>query len=381
MKVLHTSDWHLGMSFRGRGIQEDQRFFIDQICKIIEKHSIDMVLLAGDVFDRSIAHPDAIKLYDETITRICNDMNIPMVIVAGNHDGAERLAAGSEILKKSGLYIKGVLSEDLSPIECEGVDIYTLPWFTAEKVRAVFNKSSEEIKNLEAAYEFVCDKMKENFDKNKKNILIGHAFIMNAETSVSDRTAEIGFATAIGSYVFKDFDYVALGHLHGPQDIGENIRYSGTPMKYSFGKEELQEKSVTVIDTDDMSRIVIPIESLYERKTIKGKYEEILQTNGMSERDRNSYVRIELDDVFVGLDVVSRLREVYPNMLEIIGKTYDNNDSKITMSIDELEEYDNVPTEVFKHFYIDTYGEVPSKHVEEIFIKALEEYEKEESLK
>lgn len=380
MKLLHTSDWHLGMSFRGRDIQEDQRYFIDCICTVIKEEKVDMVLLAGDVFDRSIANSDAIKLYNEAVTTVCNDIGIPMVIVAGNHDGAERLASCNVLLKKAGLYVKGVLSEDLSPIEYKDVDIYALPWFTPEKVRAVFGVDNEAVFDTDSAYKYVCDRIRERMDTNKKNILVGHAFIVNAETSTSDRAAEIGFATAVGSHIFEGFEYVALGHLHGPQNIGTNIRYSGTPMKYSFGKEELQEKSVTIIDTDTMERKIVPVDSLYGRKTIKGKYEDILQAKGMSERDRNSYVRIELEDIFASLEVVSRLQEIYPNLLEIVGKSYDGNESKITMSIEELESSSKNPLEIFKRFYTDTYGEIPSAHLEKLFEQALVEYEKEESL-
>lgn len=376
MKVLHTSDWHLGMTFRGRSIEEDQRFFIDRICELIVKKNIDAVLLAGDVFDRSIAHPGAIKLYDETVTRICNDIGVPMIIVSGNHDGAERLASCSTLLKKSGLYITGALSDDLTPVEFEDTDIYSLPWFTTEKVRAVFGKNSEEIPNLEVAYEFVCGRIKENFNPKKKNILLGHAFIVQAETSVSDRAAEVGFAMAISSKIFEDFAYVALGHIHGPQDIGKNIRYSGTPMAYSFGREEKQEKSVTIIDTGTMQREIVPIPSLYGRMTVRGKYDDVLNTFDMSERERNSYMRIEVDDVFVGFETVSRLQEIYPNLLEITGKSFDGNDSKITMSIEELEIKSDSPMEVFKRFYEDTCGEMPSEHFKDLFYEAIKNYEK-----
>ena len=149
MKLLHTSDWHLGMTFRGINIQEDQKYFLQQIYQIIEEEKVDAVLLAGDVFDRSIASSDAMKLYDEAMTKICMEMEVPVFMVAGNHDGAERLASCSQLLKKSGLHILGALKKELEPVELEDAQIFLLPWFTLEKVRAMFPESAENIHTLE----------------------------------------------------------------------------------------------------------------------------------------------------------------------------------------------------------------------------------------
>lgn len=378
MKLLHTSDWHLGMSFRGINIQEDQEYFLEQIYRIIEKEEIDGVLLAGDVFDRSVASAEAIALYDRAMTVLCGEKRVPVFMVAGNHDGAERLASCSSLLEKAGLYIKGALSVDLRPIELGSVQIYLLPWFTLEKVRALFPESAQQIQSLEEAYAFVCGKMKETFHPDKRHILVGHAFIVHAETSVSDRSAEVGYAAAIGTDPFVDFDYVALGHLHGPQDIGEHIRYSGTPMPYSFGKEEKQVKSVTVIDTDTMERKTIALEPLHARTTIMGTYQQLLHAEGISDRVRKGYVRAELEDVHVGIEVLGALREVYPNLLEVSGKSFEQEDAKITMSIEELEEQEKDPLQIIKRYFEDVLSVSPEKHFMEMFEQAVNDYEKEE---
>ena len=155
MRLLHTSDWHLGMSFRGVNIQEDQEHFLQQIYKIIEDEQVDGILLAGDVFDRSVASAEAIALYDRAMTTLCGEKKIPVFMVAGNHDGAERLASCNQLLEKAGLYIKGALSVDLRPVELENAQIYLLPWFTLEKVRALFPENAQQIQSLEEAYTFV----------------------------------------------------------------------------------------------------------------------------------------------------------------------------------------------------------------------------------
>jgi len=377
MKLLHTSDWHLGMAFRGVDIQEDQKHFLEQIYKIIKEEKIEGVLLAGDVFDRSVASSDAIALYDAAMTKICIELNVPVMMAAGNHDGAERLASCNQLLKKSGLYIAGSLKREIEPIIFEDTEVYLLPWFTLEKARAVYPEYAEEMHTLEEAYEVVCGCIRQTFTEGKRHILVSHAFIIHGETSVSDRAAEVGRAAAIGTKVFELFDYVALGHLHGPQNIGDNIRYSGTPMPYAFGKEEKQKKSVTIIDTKMMERKEIELEPLHKRVTISGKYEEILGMVNISERERQGYVRIELEDVHVGIEVLSSLRELYPNLLEVSGKNFEQDGAKITMTIDELESQQQDPMQILKRYFQDVINVQPDEHLLTLFKKAVDDYERE----
>lgn len=223
----------------------------------------------------------------------------------------------------------------------------------------------------------MCSLMRNKFQEGKKHILVSHSFIIYAETSVSDRAAEVGRAAAIGTSPFRGFDYVALGHLHGAQDIGENIRYSGTPMPYSFGKEENQIKSVTILDLDTMERSVAELEPLHLRKTLTGRYDELLQADLITERERHGYVRIELEDVHVGIEVISALREVYPNLLEVSGKSFEQEGAKITMTIEELETKEQDPMNVIRRYFQDVVSVEPDAHVIEMFGRALKDYERE----
>lgn len=365
------------MTFRG-GIsyREDQEYAIDKICQIAVEENVDGILLAGDVFDKSIASQEALKLYDERMTYICGTLNIPVHLVAGNHDGAERISQCNELLKTSGLYIAGSLEEKPFVVNSGDVDIYLLPWISTDKVKSIYPEDSENVTSMEEAYKLVLDKYRECFVPGHKNVLVSHAFIVNAETSTSDRAAEVGRATMVGSYVFDGFDYVALGHLHGPQQVNEHIRYSGTPMAYSFGKEESQEKSVTIIDTDTWEQKIVPLPQLHKRTTLTGTYDELMETD-YDDEIINGYVRLEVTDSYVGMDSLAAFREKYCNLLEVISKDLEHDDAKITMTIEEFEKADENPESVFNRYCEDILEESPSSHMIDMFKDALARYEKE----
>lgn len=379
MKLLHTSDWHLGMTFRGGvSYDDDQRFMIEQICRVADEEKVEGILLAGDVFDRSIASSEALKLYDEVMTCICADMGIPVYLIAGNHDGAERLASCNKLLSKSGLHIAGSLKNEPQYVTVSDVDIYLLPWISTDKVKSVFPGQADSIESMEDAYRVVLDCYRNSFTPGHKHILISHAFIVDAETSVSDRSAEVGRATMVPASVFEGFDYVALGHLHGPQQIGEHIRYSGTPMAYSFGKEEKQEKSVTILDTDSMEVKIIPLPQLHKRVTLTGTFKELLSED-YSEEILQGYVRAEVTDCYVGLEGMANLRDRFRNLLEVTSKDFEREDAAITMTIEEFEQVQNSPEAIFGRYCEDILEEAPSEHLVKLFTDALKGYESEVS--
>ncbi|MBP5164812.1 MAG: exonuclease SbcCD subunit D [Lachnospiraceae bacterium] len=376
MRFLHTSDWHLGMTFRG-GVSYavDQKYVIEKICRIASDEKVDGILLAGDVFDKSIASSEALHLYDEVMTYICATLEIPVYVIAGNHDGAERISSCNGLLKKSGLYIAGALSDKPQVVNTGDVDIYLLPWISTDRVKATYPDEADEIRSMEDAYKVVLNKYREAFVEDHKNILVAHAFIVDAETSVSDRAAEVGKATMIGSYVFDGFDYVALGHLHGPQQINKKIRYSGSPMAYSFGKEEKQEKSVTIVDTDSGEQKIIPIPQLHKRTTLTGTFEDLMRAD-YDDEIKDGYVRLEVTDSYVGVDSMAAFREKYKNLLEVTGKDFDRDDARITMTIEEFENAGNDPESIFEQYCKDILEEAPGEHLISLFKEAMEKYEK-----
>lgn len=376
MKILHTSDWHLGAMDGNRSLFEDQMFFIDRIAGIAKENGVDAVLIAGDVYDRSVASAEAVKLYDYAMTKLCLETGVTVLSIAGNHDSAERLSSCGELLSQAGLYICGSLERSPFAVPFPDTDIYLLPWITEEKVKSVFPDKKEEIHSPEDAYRIVTDNIRADFAPNKRHILVSHAFVTDSETSTSDRAAEIGFATQVSAKVFDGFDYVALGHIHKPQNVTERIRYSGTPMPYSFGKEETQEKSVTLIDTGDLSQKILPLPILHSRKTFSGTLTEILHPT-CSDDEKNGFVRLNITDEYLGLETLSRLREIYPNLLEAFGKSFEGEETTVTLKVEDLKKIENDPIEVFCHFCREQTGEEADPHLLELFKEAVKKTEEE----
>ena len=374
MIFLHTSDWHLGATEGEYDLLEDQYYFVEEICRIISERKVDAVLLAGDVYDRSVASAAAIRLYDYAMNRICRELHTKVLTIAGNHDSAERLSSCRQLLEKAGLYISGAAEREPKVISFDDTEVFLLPWITEEKVRSLYPEERESIGSLTDAYRVVTSHMRDRFLPDKKHIVVSHAFITNSETSTSDRAAEIGFATQVSADVFDGFDYVALGHIHKPQDVSARIRYCGTPMPYSFGKEETQVKSVTLLDTETMAQEIIPLPLLHKRTTFTGTYEELLNLN-CPEEEKNGYVRLNVTDTAIGLELLSKLKLVYPHPLVVSGKVYEGDETTITLTMEELEQMENDPRQVFKSFCREEMGEEATPHFVELFEKAVSRYE------
>lgn len=372
MIFLHTSDWHLGATGGERDLWDDQKYFIDAICGIVREKNVDAVLLAGDVYDRSVPAASAIGLYDYAMNRLCGELGVKVLTIAGNHDSAERLASCAGLLDKAGLYLQGAAQREPRVVEFADSQVFFLPWITEEKIKSLYPEERDGITDLTEAYRVAVNHMREKFIPDKHHLLLSHAFITNAETSTSDRAAEIGFATQVPASVFEGFEYVALGHIHKPQQVNPFIRYSGSPMAYSFGKEERQEKSVTLIDTAVMTQQVVPLPLLHRWTTLTDCYEALL-AGEYPEEIREGYVRLNVTDTAVGLDMLSRLRQVYPNALVVAGKTYDGEDTTITLTMEQLEQMESDPAEVFKSFCREEMGQEATDHFLQLFAQAVEE--------
>ena len=372
MIFLHTSDWHLGATGGERDLWDDQKYFIDAICGIVREKRVDAVLLAGDVYDRSVPAASAIGLYDYAMNRLCGELEVKVLTIAGNHDSAERLASCAGLLDKAGLYLQGAAQREPRVVEFADSQVFFLPWMTEEKIKSLYPEERDGITDLTEAYRVAVNHMREKFIPGKHHLLLSHAFITNAETSTSDRAAEIGFATQVPASVFEGFDYVALGHIHMPQQVSPFIRYSGSPMVYSFGREERQEKSVTLIDTASMTQEVVPLPLLHRWTTLTDCYEALL-AGEYPEEIREGYVRLNVTDTAVGLDMLSRLRQVYPNALVVAGKTYDGEDTTITLTMEQLEQMESDPAEVFKSFCREEMGQEATDHFLQLFAQAVEE--------
>ena len=355
MRILHTSDWHLGMPLKLGTMPEDQRYFLEQLYSIIEEYDVDAVICAGDIFDSSVTNAEAIELYSRAITRICKELGKKMIVIAGNHDSGARLASGRELLEMAGLYVSGKIEKELRPVSLGNADIYPLPFFNRDEVIAVFPEKKAEIPSQEAATRGLCDHIREAMDPSRVNIIVSHAYITSAELSDSDRAAQVGQATSVSKDVFEGFDYVALGHIHKPQAITETIRYSGSPIKYSFGVEETQVKQVLIYDTDSKEILPVPLAMLHDRKSLSGTYDEIRAMDGIE----NGYLRITVSDRIASLELLSELREKFPGILELYGMGYEGSGGETSITIDELTKLDE--TDIMMRFLEEQYHYTPSE--------------------
>lgn len=366
MKLIHTSDWHFGMPLGSRSCREDQQFFLDRMYELIQKENVQAVLCAGDIYDSSVTNADAIRLFNGAATKLCAELGVKFILIAGNHDSAARLSACRELLKASGMYVTGNLEREPQPVLLDGgrVAVYSLPYFTRDEAQALFPEKKDEIRSQEAAFMAVCGHIRQSMDPHRRNIIMSHAYIVSAELSDSDRSAKLGFASAVSKDVFDGFDYVALGHIHKPQVIASHIRYSGSPLKYSFGAEEKQEKGVVLIDTDTMEQTFIQIPALRERRTVTGTYEELIAMEEL----KDCYLRLQVTDRYAGLELQADLQERFPYLLELAGKGLGSEEAS-TLSVDELEKLDE--TDIMIKFLEESYQYTPTAEQIALFREVL----------
>jgi exonuclease SbcD len=330
MKILHTSDLHLGIRVYERSLLEDQQQILSQIVEIAQREQTELCLIAGDVFDRSVASEEAVALFDDFLTRLM-EAGQQVIVISGNHDSAERLAFGSRIMQAGGIHLSPRYDGRIRPVliadDYGTVAFHPIPFLKPANVRPFTGKEIGDDYNL-ALQEVVesCD-----IQKERRNVAVAHQFITHAEMAGSERRMVVGGVDNVEASIFKDFDYVALGHLHRAQHCGEpHIRYSGTPMPYSFA-EANDEKSVSIIEMKEKGNLeikTIPITPPHAWKMLRGTFIELTDPSffrgkGMDE----AYIHITLTDEEDVYDAIGRLRSIYPNLLEL---QYDNSRTRST---------------------------------------------------
>ena len=347
MRFLHTADWHLGRIFYGQYLTEDQAHVLEhQFFSILKDEKIDGILLAGDVFDRAVPPIEAIELWDSIITRLAMDYKMPLFVVSGNHDGAERLEVGRSMLGQSGIHIWGSPHHALRPFEFESSDgkvaICPMPFSEPRRINDALGFSKNESKlvdtdmtegslftyvdtkeqetdalnlhNYDQMYQAWSNHLRNQVPKGMRSIAISHAFVMGGEVGGSERTLSVGGSEQVSPHVFKDFHYTALGHLHGPQRMGADyIRYSGSPLKYSFD-EHMQKKSFTIIDMDTKGQVdisTIPVEPKRDVVILEGYFEDLLNNKELQAKHKDDYVQARLLDTMPIMDGMAKLRQLY----------------------------------------------------------------------
>lgn len=381
MKFLHTADWHIGRLFHNIYLLEDQRYVLDQLLGYIEKEYVDAVIIAGDIYDRSVPPSSSVELLDHVLSQICMDMSIPVVMIPGNHDSAERLSFGSRQLSQAGLHIIGDLDQMTDPVIVNGdegeVCFYGIPYFDPQTVR---NHFGAQVSSFDEANIYLVEMITSRMSKNTANVLIGHCFVEGGEESDSERPLSIGGADKVNYRPFAAFDYVALGHLHGPQCKGEKyIRYSGSILKYSFS-EQHQSKGVTLVEMDGSGLNSIkhlPLTPLRNMRIIEGEINTILE-QGKVDPNNDDYLMVRLTDRHAILDPMSRLREVYPNVLHLekpgMLENADNPINREKLKRGELEMFRDFFMQASGHELTDQQDEAIRKTIQKIH-KNLEEVE------
>lgn len=319
MKIIHTADWHLGRLLHNQSLLEDQTFVLEQILTYVKEHNVDALLVAGDIYDRSIPPAEAISLLNSFINRLAK-LNVPIIMITGNHDGAERLSFASKQLQDSGVHILGALNQVHVPVILERsgvtVNVYGIPYADPESVRDAFDT---DLKGFDEAHTYLVNQVKATYNAQENNILMSHCFVDGAETSESEKTLSIGGSDRVSFEPMLDFDYIALGHLHSPQKKGaDRIRYSGSILKYSFS-EHKQKKGVTLLEFDQSGLVNhqhLPLTPKKEVRVLEGLLDDVI-TQGKTDPHKDDYVMVRLTDQTALLEPIAKLREVYPNILHL----------------------------------------------------------------
>ena len=350
MKFIHLSDLHLGKRVFDYNLSEDQEYILQEILKVIDSESPDAVLIAGDIYDKSVPSTEAVEMLDEFLVRLSR-RNLQVFLISGNHDSPERLAFASRLIASAGIHMSPVYNGEVEPTvltdEHGPVNVYLLPFVKPAHVRRAF--PDEKIDSYNDALRVAVDAL--HIDRSERNILVTHQFVTGAIRSDSEEIS-VGGTDNIDAAVFEGFDYVALGHIHGPQNIGsERIRYCGTPLKYSFS-EAKHEKSVTVIEIEDKENIsvrTVPLHPLRDMREIEGTYEELTFRPNYEGTDTDDYMHITLTDEEDIPDAIGKLRLIYPNLMCL---DYNNSRTRSAGILTDLEDVDRKsPLVLFDEFY------------------------------
>ena len=350
MKLIHLSDLHIGKRVNEVSMIEDQEYILLQILQIIDDEKADAVLIAGDVYDKSVPSAEAVTLFDDFLCRLAK-RKIPTLIISGNHDSPERLAFGNRLMEESGIFISPVYDGSVSTFtlsdENGDVDFWLLPFLKPAHVKRYFPDAG--IESYTDAIRVAVEHM--GIDTAMRNVLLTHQFVTGASSCESEEIS-VGGSDNVDASVFADFDYVALGHIHGPQNIGFNqIRYCGTPLKYSFS-EETHHKSVTVVNLakkGDLELQLRPLTPRHDLRSIRGTFEELTSKSFYEGTATDDYLHIILTDEEDVPEAIGKLRIIYPNLMKL---SYDNTRTRTNQVIDGAEDVQRKsPLELFDELY------------------------------
>lgn len=349
MKLIHLSDLHLGKRVNDFPMLEDQAYILDRVLEIAGEEQPDAVLIAGDVYDKTVPSAEAVALLDDFLVKLA-DRSLPVLLISGNHDSPERLAFANRLMEGRGVYIAPVYHGEVSPVtledDCGPVDFWLLPFLKPAHIRRFFPE--EGVESFTDA--MACAIRHMPLDPARRNVLVTHQFVTGAARCESEELS-VGGADNVDASVFAPFDYVALGHIHGPQNVGgERIRYCGTPLKYSFS-EVGHRKSVTIVELGEKGSLevrAVPLLPKRDMVELRGSFAQLKSPEFYGQVDRDAYVRVILTDENDIYDAMGQLRPVYPNLMAL---DYDNLRTRSGAVVLEEADVKRDPLELFADFY------------------------------
>ena len=365
MKIMHLSYLHIGKKVNEYSMLQDQIYILKEILRIIDNEKVETVIIAGDVYDRSLPPNEALELFDEFLYQL-SSRNVNVFVISGNHDSPERISYGGRMMTENKIFLSPVYDGNVKPISLNDdygeVNFYLLPFIRPADIRRYF--PDENIENYTDAVKVAIDNM--NVDFSERNILITHQFVTGAELSESEDII-VGGTDNVSCEVFDGFDYVALGHIHREQTVGkDNIRYCGTPLKYSFS-EAKHIKSVTILDFKDKENIEyskIPLTPLRDMREISGTYDELTLKSNYENTNVDDYLHITLTDEEDIPDAIGKLRSIYPNIMKL---DYDNLRTRGSGIVDAIENIESKsPFELFADLFKQQNNQDMSEEQEEI---------------
>lgn len=350
MKLIHLSDLHLGKRVNEISMLEDQEYILRQILRIIKDEKADAVMLCGDIYDKSVPSAEAVTLFDDFLNRLAK-LQVPVYAISGNHDSPERLAFGGRLMEGAGIHLSPVYNGSIAPLQLSdehgAVNFWLLPFLKPAHVKRFYPDAG--IESYTDACRVAIEKM--GIDTAQRNVLLTHQFVTGAATCESEEIS-VGGSDNVDASVFEIFDYVALGHIHGPQNIGSSrIRYCGTPLKYSFS-EASHYKSVTVVELGakgELTLHTVPLTPLHDMRMIRGSFAEVTDKAFYEGTATDDYLQVTLTDEEDIPEAIGKLRVIYPNIMKL---SYDNTRTRTHQLIDGAVDVEQKsPLQLFAELY------------------------------
>jgi exonuclease SbcD len=388
MKIIHTADWHIGKIVNQVYMTEDQEYALKSLVTLLAVEKPDVLIIAGDIYDRAVPPVEAVELLDKTLSTILLELEIPVLLIAGNHDSPDRLSFGSKILQARGLHIAGRFIKNIQKVTLEDqygpVNFYLVPYAPPAEVKAVLER--KDITDHDLAMAAIIDQIKKEWQPQQRNVLVTHAFVCgNSAPELSDSEKPLSYASVGGidnvdAKRFEDFTYTALGHLHGPQNVnGKRIRYSGSLLKYSFS-EVNQQKSVSVVNIDSDGNVECSqrlLAVLRDFRCLKGELKALLDPAVYNGTNLEDYLHITLTDQGELLEPMAKLRTVYPHVLALEFESSGNNPDgdRTSAGADYTQKTE---LELFRDFYCNITGKEFSAEKERIIHEVIRQIQAEE---